>query len=206
MSEFDPRSELFELVRAFRIRLEWLGRAGAFSVPAGPSPRGQRSDDAQFTAVAEQSQGRFEPTDPQTTPAESPGATTDRQPGMFSAALARALGDTPAGSESSPATMPSPPAGPTSRTALAQIRADLGDCQRCKLSRTRENIVFGIGDPNAALMFVGEAPGRQEDRSGVPFVGPAGQLLDRMIADGCPPMIVAFPDCFTRWCCSQYVN
>jgi uracil-DNA glycosylase family 4 len=68
------------------------------------------------------------------------------------------------------------------RRSLAQIRADVGDCQRCKLSATRTSIVFGVGDPGAPLMFVGEAPGEQEDLKGEPFVGRAGELLDRMIA------------------------
>jgi uracil-DNA glycosylase family 4 len=67
------------------------------------------------------------------------------------------------------------------RRSLAQIRADVGDCQRCKLSATRRSIVFGVGDPGAPLMFVGEAPGEQEDARGEPFVGRAGELLDKMI-------------------------
>jgi len=87
------------------------------------------------------------------------------------------------------------PAGPTARAALAvpvieapplrpglpQIRADLGECTRCKLHATRRSIVFGVGADDAPLMFVGEAPGEQEDRRGEPFVGPAGELLDKMI-------------------------
>ena len=67
------------------------------------------------------------------------------------------------------------------RRSLAQIRAELGDCTRCKLHSTRKSIVFGVGDENAPLMFVGEAPGEQEDKRGEPFVGPAGELLDKMI-------------------------
>jgi len=67
------------------------------------------------------------------------------------------------------------------RPTLEQVRADLGDCKRCKLAPVRKNIVFGVGDPRAALMFVGEAPGAEEDRRGEPFVGRAGQLLDKMI-------------------------
>jgi uracil-DNA glycosylase family 4 len=71
---------------------------------------------------------------------------------------------------------------PTSgRRSLAQVREELGECTRCKLSTTRKSIVFGVGDPNAPLMFVGEAPGEQEDKRGEPFVGPAGELLDKMI-------------------------
>jgi uracil-DNA glycosylase len=67
------------------------------------------------------------------------------------------------------------------RRTLEQIRAELGDCTRCKLHTTRRTIVFGVGDPHTPLMFVGEAPGEQEDKRGEPFVGPAGQLLDKMI-------------------------
>jgi len=64
---------------------------------------------------------------------------------------------------------------------LEGVRTDLGDCTRCKLHRTRTNIVFGVGDPGARLMFVGEAPGEDEDVQGYPFVGRAGQLLTKMI-------------------------
>jgi len=67
------------------------------------------------------------------------------------------------------------------RPSLAQVREELGDCTRCKLHASRKNIVFGVGDPNARLMFIGEAPGADEDRLGEPFVGKAGQLLDKMI-------------------------
>lgn len=70
----------------------------------------------------------------------------------------------------------------TERVSLKTIRDELGDCQRCTLSESRKNIVFGVGDPSAELMFVGEAPGEQEDEEGMPFVGKSGQLLDKMIA------------------------
>ena len=67
--------------------------------------------------------------------------------------------------------------------ALAAIRADIGDCTRCPLAYAgRHTIVFADGDPNAKLMFVGEGPGADEDASGIPFVGKAGQLLNNMIA------------------------
>jgi uracil-DNA glycosylase family 4 len=64
---------------------------------------------------------------------------------------------------------------------LPRIREDIGDCTRCKLHRGRTKIVFGTGNPNADLMFVGEGPGRDEDLSGEPFVGRAGKLLTDMI-------------------------
>ena len=66
--------------------------------------------------------------------------------------------------------------------ALTAIREDLGDCTRCKLHGLgRRQIVFGVGNPDAELMFIGEAPGADEDEQGVPFVGRAGQLLTKMI-------------------------
>ena len=74
-------------------------------------------------------------------------------------------------------------AGPApSAETLEEIRGDLGDCTRCRLHEGRTNLVFGVGSPTADLVFVGEAPGRDEDRQGIPFVGRAGQLLTRIIA------------------------
>jgi DNA polymerase len=72
-----------------------------------------------------------------------------------------------------------PPADPAA--ALAAIRDDLGECTRCKLHRGRTQLVFGVGNPKAQLMFVGEGPGAEEDLSGLPFVGRAGRKLDEMI-------------------------
>ena len=69
-----------------------------------------------------------------------------------------------------------------SASALAAVRADIGDCTRCKLHTLgRRQIVFGVGNPDADLMFVGEAPGADEDVQGIPFVGRAGQLLTKII-------------------------
>jgi DNA polymerase len=65
--------------------------------------------------------------------------------------------------------------------ALKIIREDLGDCTRCALHKGRKHIVFGVGNPTAELMFVGEGPGADEDEKGEPFVGRAGQLLNNMI-------------------------
>ncbi len=64
---------------------------------------------------------------------------------------------------------------------LEDIRADIGDCRRCKLCERRNKIVFGSGNPNAEVVFVGEGPGADEDAQGLPFVGRAGQLLTQMI-------------------------
>lgn len=66
--------------------------------------------------------------------------------------------------------------------ALEAVRELIGDCQRCRLAKGRNKLVFADGDPNAQLMFVGEGPGADEDAQGLPFVGRAGQLLNNMIA------------------------
>jgi uracil-DNA glycosylase len=65
--------------------------------------------------------------------------------------------------------------------SLEEVRAGIGECTRCKLHKGRHTIVFGVGNPSARLMFVGEAPGEDEDLKGEPFVGKAGQLLTKMI-------------------------
>jgi uracil-DNA glycosylase len=113
-------------------------------------------------------------------------------------AVARAILPTAASSPSAP-TAPSEPTAttfvapqapepaaapaPTSErdSALATLRAEVTPCTLCKLCKTRTNTVFGEGPPTAEAMFIGEAPGAQEDLAGRPFVGPAGQLLDRIL-------------------------
>ena len=70
---------------------------------------------------------------------------------------------------------------PAARETLEAILADIGNCQRCKLAPARTNLVFGSGNPHAGLMFVGEAPGADEDAQGLPFVGRAGRLLTLII-------------------------
>jgi len=67
------------------------------------------------------------------------------------------------------------------QSLLDKVIEEMGDCKRCKLHPTRKNIVFGVGNSNARLMFVGEAPGSEEDEQGMPFVGKAGQLLTKII-------------------------
>lgn len=72
--------------------------------------------------------------------------------------------------------------GPGACPDLEALAGHIGDCHRCPLGDTRNRLVFGVGDPRARLMFVGEAPGKQEDLTGEPFVGAAGKLLDELLA------------------------
>ena len=70
--------------------------------------------------------------------------------------------------------------GPTP-SALTELRDEAMGCTRCALAEKRTQVVFGVGDPGAALMFVGEGPGREEDLAGEPFVGRSGRLLDKLV-------------------------
>jgi len=69
-----------------------------------------------------------------------------------------------------------------STITLEQIREQLGDCRRCELCETRTTIVFGVGNPQAEVMFIGEAPGKQEDLGAEPFIGAAGKLLNSLLS------------------------
>lgn len=68
-------------------------------------------------------------------------------------------------------------------TALDELRIEASDCTACRLAEGRTQVVFGVGDPEADLLFVGEGPGAEEDRRGEPFVGRSGQLLDQLVAE-----------------------
>ena len=80
-----------------------------------------------------------------------------------------------------PLATPEPQAAESASESLDDIRADIGDCRRCRLHEQRNKIVFGDGNPQTKLVFVGEGPGADEDAQGIPFVGRAGQLLTQMI-------------------------
>jgi DNA polymerase len=115
-------------------------------------------------------------------------------PATHSAAPPRAGAIAPASApiSSSPLTAPPPQPielfskypGLEKSSTLDELREFIGECSRCKLAPLRKNLVFGVGNPNAQLMFVGEAPGADEDARGEPFVGRAGQLLTDIIERG----------------------
>jgi DNA polymerase len=146
--------ELRHLVGELRAHLGLLGRSGLLGVARRPTPR----------------RG----------PAPSPGAGGERAAGAVPSveqSTEQALGRA-----RDPALYPSGPgADRLGADRLAAVRAELGDCQRCKLAGGRKTLVFGVGNPRAQLVFVGEGPGADEDEQGEPFVGKAGQLLNKMI-------------------------
>ncbi len=69
----------------------------------------------------------------------------------------------------------------SSQTKLEELKNACADCRKCALGATRKHLVYGVGNPTADLMFIGEAPGEQEDNTGIPFVGAAGKLFDRYL-------------------------
>ncbi len=71
---------------------------------------------------------------------------------------------------------------PAAKSSLDGLLQSIQDCDRCGLAKTRTHFVFGVGNPSARLMLIGEAPGEEEDRRGEPFVGAAGQLLDKILS------------------------
>jgi uracil-DNA glycosylase len=148
----EPAGELVDLTRRLRDQLLRHAALGAWAAPGGVTAR-DAMPVTDEDAVADDATGHDATPEPAD---EAPAVHVHR------------------------AALPVVHALPVART-LPEIRAELGECTRCKLHTTRRSIVFGVGASDTPLMFVGEAPGEQEDRRGEPFVGPAGQLLDRMI-------------------------
>jgi uracil-DNA glycosylase len=143
--------ELLALTRQFRGQLQRRIALGGWAAPGGASPRIEFGE-----------------------PDVAVDHVADAEPGS----VPQMLAEVGAAAVQAPVFDELVPLG---RRTLADVRADLGECTRCKLAPTRKSIVFGVGAEDAPLMFVGEAPGEQEDLRGEPFVGRAGELLDKMI-------------------------
>lgn len=185
--ERSPREELTELTASVRAYLEQLADSGADAVLLGGS-RGRKpesgTDDTSVDAVPSMRDAQSEV---ETAP-EPVDAASDRDNEERDAAVARALAlgeaalHAPPRAASADPLAPSRPREPAiAGRALPLVLADVAGCTRCKLSETRTQTVFARGNPEARVVFVGEGPGADEDEQGVPFVGRAGQLLDRMI-------------------------
>jgi DNA polymerase len=160
-----------------RARLEWLRLMGVDAVRRRPVTSTAREAAAVAEAAAgEEAAGEAAP--PGQSGLFGPGEP-DPAPGPAPGARARAAAD----ENASPLTgaLQDPPPGTDPAAALADLRATIGDCTRCRLSEKRTQVVFGVGSPHARLMFVGEGPGADEDLRGEPFVGRAGQLLTKII-------------------------
>jgi DNA polymerase len=172
----DVTSEEFRvLVGQFRASLKAMEQRGIVSVSAETSELPRLQVDAPAPAPATVPPAAVPP-------AASPTPTSDAEEPVAAAlppSEPSAVAAAPASIPAPPSALPSVQGGAVQ--SLADLRADIGDCQRCELAQSRKTLVFGTGSEAASLMFVGEAPGAEEDRLGEPFVGPSGQLLDKMI-------------------------
>lgn len=162
-----------------RRHLEFFRELGVDGISRDPSWR-VRDPEAPGAAAADRATA---PVDGAAVPGE-PAAVASAPANSGAAASPTTAAASRSAAAAPPAGGPaSPPGGSASPPpTLEAVREDLGECTRCKLHGGRTNLVFGVGSPTADLVFVGEAPGRDEDLQGIPFVGRAGQLLTRIIA------------------------
>jgi len=191
---FDPLSELLELTAALGAHLEAVRRSGAVGLPPASAEAWRAIEAAERAAPPLESratQARREP--PSTASGRESTSPARREPPPPARreppppARREPPGPLPV-SASSPAPRPAAAGQPGSAQAasgrseaLSVLAAQVRDCQKCGLARTRTQTVFARGTGASGLCFVGEGPGADEDAQGFPFVGKAGQLLDRMI-------------------------
>ena len=155
-TDVDPRAELGRIAASLRAYLEWQRESGAIGIP--------RLGKARPATAA-----------PAPPPAPPPAPAAAPVPVVVPSFLEAE----PAPKAAPPAAPPAAPAAPS--RPLPVVADAVASCTRCELSKTRTHTVFSRGNPAAKLCFVGEAPGADEDAQGLPFVGRAGQLLDKMI-------------------------
>ncbi|HMY16296.1 MAG TPA: uracil-DNA glycosylase family protein [Polyangium sp.] len=197
LAPVDARHELFELATSVRALIDWYDMTGVTGVPRGavdpepiaaPMPQAMRApmQPPTFGAPAQVSRDAPRPAVPNSfeqqpsRPVQPPSAAASfeqQRPPLVTLQSA-----TPAPAARAPVAR-AEVLTPTERVGrLSVLATEVASCQRCGLAPTRTQTVFSRGDPFAELCFVGEGPGADEDRLGEPFVGAAGQLLDRMIA------------------------
>jgi uracil-DNA glycosylase family 4 len=191
------RRGLSEVAASLRAYLEWQAETGAWGIPRGSVPpvAGSAEGSSPVRPSPAQAAGPKGPIPASAVssvapppPAPAPHAPVAPASAVSSAAPAPALPPQPTWDAPRAPVVTAPaggePAKAPSRTVaeLPILQSQVASCTRCELSATRTNTVFARGNPESSLCFVGEAPGADEDAQGLPFVGRAGQLLDRMIA------------------------
>ncbi|MBN1208627.1 MAG: uracil-DNA glycosylase [Myxococcaceae bacterium] len=190
----DPREsaeELGEVVEDLRRHLLWQEEAGGRALLVDAAKQSAERSAALRSMLPPRGEAKSQPAAAPATPEparpSSPSPAAEPQAPAPRPALVRPVEAASSGllidvpQKAPPHAGPLPGVADGERPTLDQIRRELGDCQRCKLCSGRKNIVFGVGNPRAELVFVGEGPGEQEDLQGVPFVGAAGELLTKMI-------------------------
>lgn len=193
MSNDDLREELANVAASLRAYLEWQQATGAGGIPrrgpgavspgtSGPSRIAAPSEPPEEPPTA---RTNVEPIDPSDEPPAAHRHVASHEPPVSrsTATKATATKATPPDDPPKPNDLPeSLPASVREHRPLPIIEEEVRTCVRCDLSQSRTHTAFSRGNPEAKLCFVGEAPGADEDAQGIPFVGRAGQLLDRMIA------------------------
>lgn len=182
----EARHELFELAASARALVDWYEMTGVTGVPSMPAPPAAAR--APMPAFSQPAQQFVEPQRPAPSTV-SPDALVRPPTNSFEQQPHAARPPIPSFELARPAPAPRAHVGrpevltPTERMGRLSVLADeVRQCRRCVLAEARTQTVFSRGDPFAELCFVGEGPGADEDRLGEPFVGAAGQLLDKMIA------------------------
>ena len=179
MSADSPHELLAQITHSLHVYVQSLQASGVEGLPSSPAASAtegawaqpvSQSDAAQSAFVAPEQSAQL--SKPQEEPVAEP-LEIDRsdRPGAQTEIASLAI----------PTEEPSVMA---SVHTLEELRTEIGDCQRCRLCEKRNSIVFGVGNPNAEIVFVGEGPGYEEDKQGEPFVGRAGQLLTQIITKG----------------------
>jgi len=184
----DPLSELLELTAALGAHLEALKRSGAAGLPPASAETWQALERASRGSPPTTARPAAPPRAPQAPaaarrePQGSPRASAPPASAPSASVPSASVPSAPAPPAAAPSLAQSAPLAQQARTeALSVLAAQVRDCQKCGLARTRTQTVFARGTGTSGLCFVGEGPGADEDAQGFPFVGKAGQLLDRMI-------------------------
>jgi len=204
MTPDDPRAELAQIAASLRAYLEWQQDSGTIGIPRGPRPAdtASRAPERREPATSEREGAREAAREPAPPAPPVHAVPVAREPQRDAPVAAAPVSYEP--QWSAPPVLPvfheqppPAPAAPITSAAparpsgngdvaqglvrLEQMRQEVATCTQCGLAPTRTNTVFSRGNPQAKLCFVGEAPGADEDAQGLPFVGRAGQLLDKMI-------------------------
>lgn len=197
MSNVEPREELAEIAASLRAYLEWQLDCGSSGIPRRPRGATQHVQHVaeateaspvvmKETAAPVPSSVLRDPNPPSSLPVSFPpsprsdDASNEHPPASMAPITFSPESITPPSSARAPKSLPPPPSVVEPRP-FPILAADVASCTKCVLHETRKNTVFARGNPEAQLCFVGEAPGVDEDEQGLPFVGKAGQLLDKMI-------------------------
>jgi len=181
----DSDLERAALLASARAYVEWELEVSGFGLPAA-SLRSEAHVSDQQSASARTAEARS------AAPAALPAIAQPSSPnaamplgGLAASSPASVPRATLAGlaqGEADGAGTPAPAPTPDRRVRLLALEESVRSCTRCELAKSRTKTVFARGNPDSPVVFIGEGPGQEEDRSGLPFVGPAGQLLDRMVA------------------------